>query len=40
MVAAGFDHSSLDQCEIFTHNLSRGNIRLANLTGTPYAIVP
>src|ERR1700761_7818808 len=35
MVAGGFDHSSLDQREIFTHNLSFGNIRLVSLTGTP-----
>ena len=40
MVAARFDHSSLDQCGIFTHNLSHGNIRLVNLTGTPYTILP
>jgi hypothetical protein len=35
MVAARFDHSSLDQYGIFTHNLSHGNIRLVNLTDTP-----
>jgi hypothetical protein len=40
MVAGGFDHSSLDQREIFTHNLSYGNIRLVSLTGTPYTILP